>query len=130
MPPPNASGRPQYGGPHVPIIAMTAHALVEDRARCLEAGMDDYVSKPVQLRDLSDLIKRWSNPAPAGFLARRPVTLAESTSPDPPAELAPYDARRRSFGIDATHHYHPSFILPPEVPLAQRKTFHQSHHRP
>jgi two-component system, sensor histidine kinase and response regulator len=45
-------------GGHIPIIAVTAHAMKGDRERCLEAGVDAYVSKPVQSRDLMASISR------------------------------------------------------------------------
>jgi CheY-like chemotaxis protein len=44
-------------GQHIPIIAMTAHAMLGDRARCLEAGMDYYISKPVNRDELVKTIR-------------------------------------------------------------------------
>ena len=43
---------------HIPIIAMTAHAIKGDRERCLEAGMDEYVSKPIDSDKLFDAIEK------------------------------------------------------------------------
>lgn len=44
-------------GKHIPVVAMTAHAMKGDRERCLEAGMDGYVSKPINLQELYDAIE-------------------------------------------------------------------------
>ena len=71
--------REHENGGHVPIIAMTAHALKGDRERCLRAGMDDYVSKPVRPEELFEALARLgtsaaaqseSPPAMSGLLTR------------------------------------------------------------
>ncbi len=48
-------------GGHVPIVAMTAHAMKGDRERCLDAGMDGYVAKPVKPDELFETIEQWVN---------------------------------------------------------------------
>ena len=60
----------EQGGRRVPIIAMTAHAMKGDRERCLECGMDGYLSKPVEGRELVFLAESL---AAGGDAAARPV---------------------------------------------------------
>ena len=59
-------------GTHVPIIALTAHAMKGDRERCLEGGMDGYVSKPVQAEELIKAAEGWGGNSPASVKAADP----------------------------------------------------------
>lgn len=56
-------------GAHQLIIAMTAHAMVGDKERCLEAGMDDYIAKPIQTAALDEMLNRYLAPVALSPLA-------------------------------------------------------------
>ncbi len=47
---------------HLPVIAMTANAMEGDKEKCLESGMDDYISKPIKLDILKNMLIKWLNP--------------------------------------------------------------------
>ncbi|WP_297800858.1 ATP-binding protein [Arenimonas sp. GDDSR-1] len=80
--------------PRLPIIAMTANAMAEDRQRCLDAGMDDYLSKPVDRKLLEQVMMKWMTrhseappveskaPAPAAPEAAPPAAAAQSPALD------------------------------------------------
>jgi CheY-like chemotaxis protein len=45
--------------PRIPIIAMTASTMQGDREKCIQAGMNDFIAKPVQIRELAEILARW-----------------------------------------------------------------------
>ncbi|MDH3590751.1 MAG: ATP-binding protein, partial [Planctomycetota bacterium] len=63
-------------GVHVPVIALTANAVSGDKERCLEAGMDDFVAKPVKRAALVAALGRWLPPAHERVVAERRSALA------------------------------------------------------
>jgi PAS domain S-box-containing protein len=72
----------------VPIIAMTAHAMEGDREKCISVGMNDYISKPVSARTLSDILTRW---LPGTMKANDDQTLPAMDAADRAAEITVFD---------------------------------------
>jgi CheY-like chemotaxis protein len=60
---PCASASSEPGSRRVPIIAVTANAMTDDRESCLQAGMDDYLSKPFKRAQLRETLAQWLDPA-------------------------------------------------------------------
>ena len=85
---------PNYASP-IAIVAMTAGAMSDDRERCSDAGMDDYLAKPVRLEGVRSMIERWGAPPAAEVTASAPAPPVAPGAGDnaaiattPPVDLA------------------------------------------
>jgi CheY-like chemotaxis protein len=94
----------------VPIIALTAHAMAEDRDRVLRAGMDDYATKPIRGRVLASLLKRWM---PDGATLSSPAVLPNAAPEPQPATAAGAGGPIEQTGSEAE-------LLDPTLPRSPR----------
>ena len=135
--------RDQANGNRTPIVALTANALVGEAERCLHAGMDDYLAKPVRLKELGDTLARWIGEAvgsdrPRGVRQAGPDISAPSSAtledpidsalfeemiggPDPEMSAMLYEAYRESYAPLATEM---NTALAARNPTALRKAAH------
>ncbi len=86
--------RQELGKTDLPILAMTAHAVSEERDRCFRMGMDDHIAKPVSRSELFKVLAKWIRPQPAAQVRKEPFSGCGSSC------LGPLFMERSSGGQD------------------------------
>lgn len=95
-------------GKHVPIVAMTAHAIEGNRDECLAAGMDDYISKPVEIGQLTAMIDKWL-PHKQNVTAKNPPQISPGAVPGL-REMINVDSLHAQLGEDGARKLLRAFI--------------------
>ena len=94
------------GGRHIPIVAMTANAMMGDREKCIAAGMDDYITKPIRADDLQRVLDQWSPRSSP----RPDVNSDASLNVSAPESFAVVDKVRLLDAIGDAGHVRPEFV--------------------
>ncbi|HHL34819.1 MAG TPA: PAS domain S-box protein, partial [Desulfobulbaceae bacterium] len=96
----------RLGGGHVPIIAMTAHAMDSDRARCLDAGMDEYLTKPFQPEQVVEVLQK--------FGGKERAADAPPAADEPASSAADGSGTTEDLGSRVRNHLSATYKLQPE----------------
>jgi CheY-like chemotaxis protein len=101
-------------GRHTPIIAMTANAMMGDREKCLAAGMDDYISKPIKAEDIKRVLEQWSHASSRPFAPQLSASPAKKPAAiyvaPPPKTLPAVDKERLLDAVGNEGQIPPAFV--------------------